>query len=52
MVRIILVLAVLMQLFVATQTQGLIRSVVELSAFLLVVVLMLNAKRRSPPVGH
>ncbi|NOH70917.1 hypothetical protein F0225_06125 [Vibrio pectenicida] len=45
----IIVLATLLQLIVATQSEGLIRALSELSAFLLVVSLLLiyRTKRRS-----
>ncbi|MCG7489390.1 hypothetical protein MHN79_07795 [Vibrio sp. Of14-4] len=42
--KIIIVLATLLQIFVATQSEGLMRALVELSAFLMLVSLLLEFK--------
>jgi hypothetical protein len=44
MMKAALVIAVILQIVVAIQSDGLVRSLAELSAFLLVFVLVLSAK--------
>ncbi|EGA66878.1 hypothetical protein [Vibrio brasiliensis] len=42
----ILVVAVLLQIIVAVQSEGLIRALTELSAFLLVVAIVVSSKQQ------
>ena len=42
--KIIIVLATLLQIFIATQSEGLMRALVELSAFLMLISLLLEFK--------
>ncbi|WP_341659818.1 hypothetical protein [Vibrio sp.] len=42
--KIIIVLVTLLQIFIATQSEGLMRSLVELSAFLMLISLILEPK--------
>ena len=43
-VKIIIVLATLLQIFIAMQSEGLVRALVELSAFLMLISLALEFK--------
>ncbi|MYM59976.1 hypothetical protein GTG28_12140 [Vibrio sp. OCN044] len=42
--KIIIVIATLLQIFIATQSEGLMRALVELSAFLMLISLLLEFK--------
>ena len=46
MIKVVLLLAVVLQLIVAIQTEGLTRALSELSAFLLLVALVANHKQQ------
>ncbi|WP_394247548.1 hypothetical protein [Vibrio profundi] len=49
MMRVMLVLAVIIQIVVAIQSDGLTRSMAELTAFLLVAALVLDHRKASKP---
>ena len=51
MMRVMLVLAVIIQIVVAIQSDGLTRSMAELTAFLLVTALVLDHRKASKPTA-